>query len=67
MYSAVVNGNSPLNGQVGELADGVKCISMPIFYLPLLSVIENSFEIPIEIVCLCLLIIYHYSLFFIFI
>lgn len=42
---------------MGELADDVKCISMPVFYLPLLSVIENSFEIPIEIVCLCLLII----------
>lgn len=42
---------------MGELADDVKYISMPVFYLPLLSVIENSFEIPIEIVCLCLLII----------
>lgn len=32
MYSAVVTGNSPFKRQVGELADGVKCISMPIFY-----------------------------------
>lgn len=50
-----------------ELADGVKCISLSVFYLPLLSVIENSFEIPVEIVCLCLLIIlslFHVFLFY---